>query len=112
MISYERFEALLSPSLSTEENEGAIPGLVWTRPALMLLFEQTTSLAASTAGHFTPRSVTCMSNYSFAQLFVTASFAVRERVHVWRPRSPALLSRLLRFFMRCLKRSKRTRFSI
>lgn len=86
--------------------------VVWTRHALMPLLEQITSLAASILVHFTPRSVTCTSNYSWAQLLVTASFTMRESVHVSKPRSPALLSRLLRFFIGYLKRSKRTRSSI
>lgn len=55
---------------------------VWTRHALMPLLEQITSLAAFIPVHFTPRSVTRTSNYGFAQLFVTASFTVRESVRV------------------------------
>lgn len=88
---------------STEEKEGesdVMLGLpsrrVWTRHAPMPLLEQITSLAASLPVHFTPRSITCTSNYCVAQLFVTASFTVCGSVHVWRPRrSPAFLFRLV-----------------
>lgn len=74
-----------------------LPSLpVWTRHAPMPLLEQITSLTASIPVHFTPRSITCTSNYSIAQLFATASFTVCESVHVWRPRrSPAFLLRLV-----------------